>query len=392
MTSHLSEKTAPNFGKRLRVGTELKAVVELEAERASPPPSFDHFPSTFCRRQTVPINPISASSPFVQESGNFVAPVLLVHGGAGTFERLREEGARTRLEVGLATALAAGWGVLERGGGALLASVEAVASLEDSGLFNAGRGSARNSEGLIETDASVMDGSTKAAGAVCAASWPANPVRAALAVAGLADLDASTGGSAPRRAPNLGGPTLGQLGPGGGGWRPLLLAGAGADRLAKAAGLTSMTTSGHAVGRTGTRGEPTGESNQGTVGAVALDSEGHLAAATSTGGLAGKPPGRVGDSAIVGSGTWADDATVAVSATGVGEAFILAGFAHRVDWAVRSGAAVGSALSQALDAVSLYDGNGGAIALTPSGQFAAIFGTRAMARGWRGASELVVRI
>jgi len=192
--------------------------------------------------------------------------------------------------------------------------------------------------------------------------------------------------------------------------RPLLVAGPGADRLAEAAGLAPMPTRATAAprtdGQTVTRGTVTGGtvtggtgpapergfSGPGTVGAVALDRGGHLGAATSTGGLAGKPPGRVGDSAIVGSGTWADDTTVAVSATGVGEAFILAGFAHRVDWSVRAGTGVGGAVSQALEAVSRYNGSGGAIALTPSGQFAAIFGTRAMARGWRSASELVVRI
>ena len=110
----------------------------------------------------------SASPPFVQESGNLVAPALLVNGGAGTFERLSEEGARARLEAGLASALAAGWRVFERGGAALLAVVEAVASLEDGGMFifNAGRGSATNSEGMIEMDASVMDGATRAAGGV----------------------------------------------------------------------------------------------------------------------------------------------------------------------------------------------------------------------------------
>lgn len=107
--------------------------------------------------------PITSSPPFVQESGNLVAPALLVNGGAGTFERLSEEGARARLEAGLASALAAGWRVFERGGAALLAVVEAVASLEDGGV-NAGRGSATNSEGMIEMDASVMDGATRAAG------------------------------------------------------------------------------------------------------------------------------------------------------------------------------------------------------------------------------------
>ena len=125
---------------------------------------------------------------------------------------------------------------------------------------------------------------------------------------------------------------------------------------------------------------------------MALDGWGHLAAATSTGGLAGKPPGRVGDSAIIGAGTWADDRTVAVSATGVGEAFILAGFAHRVDWSIRTGVDLDDAMASALDEVSLHNGSGGAIALTPSGRFAAIFGTRAMARGWRSAGDLAVHI
>ena len=119
----------------------------------------------------------------MQESGSLAPPALLVHGGAGTFERLREAGARARLEAGLASALAAGWAVFDGGAGGLAAAVEAVASLEDSGLFNAGRGAAKNSDGRVETDASVMDGATKAAGGVGAATWPANPVRAALLVA-----------------------------------------------------------------------------------------------------------------------------------------------------------------------------------------------------------------
>jgi L-asparaginase / beta-aspartyl-peptidase len=358
---------------------------------------------------------------YVLESGDLVAPALLVHGGAGTFERLGDEGARARLEGGLARALAAGWDVLAQEGGALRAAVEAVASLEDSGLFNAGRGSCVTSEGGVETDASVMDGGTGAAGAVASTTFPANPVRAALLVASLTFEEmAPSFATAPPGGAATAGPKSQRTGMANSARRPLLLAGPGADRLAEAAGLAPMptraTTAPGTDGQTVTRGTVTGGSvtggtvtggtvtggtgpapgrgfsGLGTVGAVALDRGGHLGAATSTGGLAGKPPGRVGDSAIVGSGTWADDATVAVSATGVGEAFILAGFAHRVDWSVRAGARVGGAVTQALDAVSRYNGSGGAIALTPSGQFAAIFGTRAMARGWRSASELVVRI
>ncbi len=318
---------------------------------------------------------------------------MLVHGGAGTFERLSEEGARARLEAGLASALAAGWRVFERGGAALLAVVEAVASLEDGGMFNAGRGSATNSEGMIEMDASVMDGATRAAGGVCATSWPANPVRAALAVARLTRSDTTTIPLAVSRRPGLSVPTAGRTGSGSTAWHPLLLAGAGADRLAEAAGLTSMTAKGSAVRRSVANAAPPQEPDSpGTVGAVALDTDGHLAAATSTGGLEGKPPGRVGDSAIIGAGTWADDGTVAVSATGVGEAFILAGFAHRVDWLTRSGTDLSDALAAALDEVSRHNGSGGAIALMPSGRFVAMWGTRAMARGWRSATGLVVRV
>jgi L-asparaginase / beta-aspartyl-peptidase len=350
----------------------------------------------------------STQPKYVHESGKLRAPALLVHGGAGTFERLHEEGARARLEEGIATAVAVGWEVLERGGAALLAAVEAVASLEDSGLFNAGRGSTLTSDGTLETDASVMDGATKAAGAICAATFPANPVRAALLLA-TPTLNQTTAG--PRGAPNAasaGGPAAEPKRPDGGAWHALLLAGAGADRLAEAGGLTSMAIAGRtgvrAVAGTAAGGRaidaqpadaasvPSERDGAGTVGAVALDGRGHLAAATSTGGLAGKPPGRVGDSAIIGAGTWADDRTVAVSATGVGEAFILAGFAHRVDWSIRTGADLDDAMASALDEVSLHNGSGGAIALTPSGRFAAIFGTRAMARGWRSAGDLAVHI
>ena len=111
-----------------------------------------------------------------------------------------------------------------------------------------------------------------------------------------------------------------------------------------------MTTIGRGNGEPAASGAaPVDEHySPGTVGAVALDSSGHLAAATSTGGLEGKPPGRVGDSAIIGAGTWADDETVAVSATGVGEAFILAGFAHLVHWLTRSGTDLNDALASRL--------------------------------------------
>ena len=288
------------------------------------------------------------------ELGRLAGPGVVIHGGAGANLGGGTKEGESRLLAGLDAALAAGWEVLEKGGGALEAAVAAVASLEDSGVFNAGRGAVTTSEGTVETDAAVMDGATGKAGAVCAATWPANPVRAALAVAGL---DRASGG-------------------------PVLLAGAGADRLARAAGLPEL--------RPVTPGEGS-DASAGTVGAVAVDAAGHVAAATSTGGRPGQLPGRVGDSPVFGAGTWADDATVAISATGAGEAFILAGFAHRVDWSLRSHQSLERALGTALGAVGRYGGAGGAIAVTPDGQFAVMFDTAAMARGWRDATQSKVR-
>ncbi len=311
--------------------------------------------------QTVPVD-TSSPGPSI-ESGTLAGPAVLVHGGAGNFARL-ETGTSSRgeFERGLASALAAGWDALEHSGSALGAAVEAVVSLEDSGLFNAGRGSTPTIEGIVETDASVMDGQTGSAGAVCAATWPANPVRAALAVANLVE-EGET-------------------------WPPLLLAGRGADRLAEAAGLARMS----GVRGTGEGRAFEGRTSAGTVGAVALDAMGHVAAATSTGGRSGQMSGRVGDSPIIGAGTWADDSTVALSATGQGEAFILAGFGHRVDWATQSGLSLPRALEEALSAVVARGGTGGAIAITAAGQFATIFNTPSMARGWRNGDELVVRV
>jgi isoaspartyl peptidase/L-asparaginase-like protein (Ntn-hydrolase superfamily) len=297
----------------------------------------------------------------VCDAGALGRPALVVHGGAGTLARLDENGGpitRADLEDGLRRALDGGWEVLSTGGPALQAVVEAVARLESSGFFNAGLGSVRTTAGTTEMDASVMDGRTGRAGAVGAATWPANPVRAALAVA----LSAEEGG----------------------GWQPLLLVGPGADNLAREAGLVPALSS--------SLSRPDAGPGTGTVGAVAVDRAGHVAAATSTGGRAGQPPGRVGDSAVIGAGTWANDEAAAVSATGTGEAFIMAGFGHLVDWALGSGAGLPDALGAALQAVSRRGGRGGAIAITPTGNFAAIFDTPAMARGWHGEAGPVVLI
>jgi L-asparaginase/beta-aspartyl-peptidase (threonine type) len=290
------------------------------------------------------------------EGGTLRLPGVVIHGGAGEFAKATSPGDLARIKNGLSAALAAAWEVLDQGGAAVDAVVEAVGSLEASGHFNAGRGAVATSKGTVETDSAVMDGANGNVGAICSATWPDSPVRAAQKVLAL------------------GGPAAG----------PILLAGPGADRFCEEAGLAKR--------------EPallTGEgvtpiSRHGTVGAVAVDIKGHLAAATSTGGRLGQLPGRVGDSPIAGAGTWADDKSVAVSATGEGESFVVAGFSHRIEWAVIAGSPLDEALDGALGSVRDRGGCGGGIVLARNGGFAIGFDTPAMARGWRDPGGQVV--
>ena len=294
-----------------------------------------------------------------RELVNLSLPAIAIHGGAGTFERVRSRADEIELKEEMQRALQAGWVVLHEGGPALLAVVEAVAVLEDSGRFNAGRGGSRTITGELELDAAVMDGRTGRAGAVCATCWPRNPVRVALAV--------SEAGGPPES--------------------PVLLAGIGADLFAAEIGLPEMDATPGAAAVPPEPGSPNG-----TVGAVAVDSEGHVAAATSTGGREGQRRGRVGDSPIIGAGTWADDETAAVSATGEGEAFLIAGFGPLLDWSLRAGSSLDDAISRSMAAVSKRRGEGGAIAITPSGELTCVFGTRAMARGWKGATQTRIAV
>jgi beta-aspartyl-peptidase (threonine type) len=278
-------------------------------------------------------------------------PVIAIHGGAGRRPPERSDELKRAESDGLRHALEAGWAVLDAGGPALEAAVAAVASMEDSGVFNAGRGAVPTTSGTVETDAAVMgvdaDGTgavREVSGAACAMTWPANPVHVALAVARRGDA--------------------------------LLLAGPGADDFAAAAGLARRDP----ASLTGGGVAPI--SDMGTVGAVALDVDGHLAAATSTGGRRHQPPGRVGDTPVIGAGTWASEGGVAVSATGDGEAFIRAGFAHRIDQALGAGTALDRAASDALLAAARWGGTGGAIVLGHTGRLVLLYDTAGMAQGW----------
>jgi L-asparaginase / beta-aspartyl-peptidase len=284
------------------------------------------------------------------------APVLAVHGGAGRI--VAEEFSAQRVAAarrGLGQSLAAGMAVLRDGGSALDAVVAAVVVLEDDEQFNAGRGAVLTSAGGVEHDAAVADGATRRAGAVTCLSGVRNPVLAARAVL--------------QRSPHV------------------LMSGAGAQALARREGLAFVpadwfVTAHRREQLTGILPSSQAEAAGGTVGAVALDGEGHLAAATSTGGTTGQLPGRVGDTPLVGAGTWADDRSCAVSATGDGEALILSVFAHEVDALVRlAGLSLGAACQRALHEVEARTGTGGCIAVGPDGTVAMPFTSAGMFRG-----------
>ena len=257
----------------------------------------------------------------------------------------------------LAAALRAGYTVLDDGGGSLDAVTAAVVALEDSPLFNAGRGAVFNAAGRHELDAAVMDGATGSAGAVTCARRTKNPVLAARAVM--------------EKTPHV------------------LLAGPAADRFARAAGLPLVSsryfsTPERAVSlaRARVHAAATAADRHGTVGAVALDRSGNLAAATSTGGFTNKMAGRVGDTPLVGAGTYADNASCAVSATGSGEYFIRAVLAYDVSARMRYlGENLARAARRALARVAALGGEGGLIAVDHSGRIAMPFVSEGMYRG-----------
>ncbi|HEU4924319.1 MAG TPA: isoaspartyl peptidase/L-asparaginase [Burkholderiales bacterium] len=274
-----------------------------------------------------------------------MTPVIAIHGGAGVLHA-DKPGARHR--AALKRALEIGYECLVKKT-AVDAVVAAVVVLEDSPLFNAGRGSSFNTEGEIEMDASIMDGATLRAGAVAAVQRIRNPVLAARAV-----MEKS---------------------------RHVLLAGSGAERFARRQGLKFELPEYFHTARRWAALKKNRRNYHGTVGAVALDVDGNLAAATSTGGYTGKMPGRVGDSPLVGAGTYADNRVCAVSGTGLGEAFIRAAVAYDVCARMRyAGATLAAAAAAALKAVAALGANGGVIAVDRRGNVAMPFNSDGMFR------------
>ncbi len=269
---------------------------------------------------------------------------LVIHGGAGARRNLDYSAQRAHLSE----LIGSGNEMLAGGRAALDVVADMVAELEVCGLYVAGRGSAPNAEGVVELDASIMDGATHKAGAVAALSNLVHPVQAARSV-----LEEG---------------------------RCVMRAGDGARRFAIAQGLEVVDDPNSYYTMHVQHGSASAMSSHGTVGAVALDTAGNLAAATSTGGTFNKPAGRVGDTPIIGAGTWADD-RVAVSCTGIGEAFIRSGAAHDVAARVRYGAAgLDEAARAVLDNVRTYDGDGGIIAVDRDGNIAMPFNSDGMKR------------
>ncbi len=304
---------------------------------------------------------------------------LVIHGGAGVIARDELTPAReAEYRARLAEALDAGYAVLERGGAALDAVLAAVTILEDSPLFNAGKGSVLNADGICELDASVMEGRTLGAGAVAGVHRIKNPVRLARDVMEKSGHVMMVGDGAEQFARTLDyemmAPDYFQTD-----HRRQQLQKAKELEKAKAKKSAALQPEDAYLLR---------QFKWGTVGCVALDQAGNLAAGTSTGGMTNKKYGRVGDTPIIGAGTYANNATCAVSATGWGEYFIRAGVARDISAQMEyAGRSVAEAARATMAKVGALGGDGGVIALDARGNLAMEFNSPGMYRAHRFAGQ-----
>ena len=296
---------------------------------------------------------------------------IVVHGGAGVIERDRITPEEDRdIRAALAGALEIGAAVLKGGGSALDAVEAAVRALEDDPHFNAGRGSVFTYQGTNELDAAIMEGAERRSGAVAGVTSTRNPVSLARAVM--------------EHSPHV------------------MLSGRGADQFSRDQDLEQVGPEWFEIPerrrqleemRRSEGGWFDAEMKYGTVGAVALDSEGHVAAGTSTGGITGKRWGRIGDSPIIGAGTYADDRAGAVSATGSGEYFIREAAAHEICARIRLlGQPAREAADSVMAEVGMLGGNGGFIFVSGTGEAGWSFNSAGMYRGMASAEGVVVEI
>ena len=307
----------------------------------------------------------------MKQNGRPAQIALAVHGGAGTIERskMTPEGEQEYL-AGIEHALRVGREILDRGGSSLDAVEAAVRLLEDDPHFNAGKGSVFTRAGTNEMDAAIMDGKTLSAGAVASVEHVRNPIVLARAV-----MEKS---------------------------KHVMMVGSGAEEFATRNGIELVDTkyfftqerwdalqklkAAEKAGAGGGRQFIVSDTDcHGTVGAVARDSQGNVAAATSTGGTTNKLPGRVGDSPVIGAGTYASNTTCAVSCTGDGEFFIRAAVAHQVSALMElRGMSLAEAAESALADSQKLGGTGGLIAVDKSGNVTLPFNTTGMYRGYLG--------
>ena len=313
--------------------------------------------------------------------------VLVIHGGAGTIlkSQMTPEMEKAYTD-GLTEALKKGYGILEKGGSALDAVEAAVKVLEDNPLFNAGKGAVFTNEGKNELDASIMSGKTLAAGAVAGITTVRNPISAARAV-----MEKSN---------------------------HVMMAGAGADKFAAQAGLEIVDPSyffteqrwkalqevkkedslktelDHSGKKKSSYRFTNKDFKFGTVGAVALDKSGNLAAATSTGGMTNKRFGRVGDSPIIGAGTYANNNTCAISCTGWGEYYIRLVMAKTISDMMEFGkiSLKNAADEMVMKRLPALGGDGGLIAVDSKGSISMLFNTEGMYRGYMKGGKLTVKI
>ncbi len=307
---------------------------------------------------------------FLSSTLNAQTIKLVIHGGAGTIQKSSlSDSLEKQYRDKLRNALIAGYAVLEKGGTSVEAVKTAINIMEDSPLFNAGKGSVFTHERKNEMDASIMEGNARQAGAVAGVTTVKNPINAAIAVM--------------YHSPHV------------------MLSGKGAERFAKEQGLVLVDSSYFYTKRraaqlekalekekeqeSGSMADPARNDNKfGTVGAVALDRFGNLAAGTSTGGMTNKRYGRIGDSPVIGAGTYADNETCGVSCTGHGEYFIrgvvaydIAALMHYKNYKLQKAAR--EVIRNKLPAMG---GSGGIIAMDKKGNIAMEFNTKGMYRGY----------